>query len=157
MKQFFGSSQRGSLQEATQGLRDPQLIMLMSNPRQFEQHVQELERLFPQVPSIGCIGMSYSTQVIESGVGVVAYSGVTAAANVLEQVSVMPVKYIQRLQQDVKKVSASGQNTICIDFCSGNDACRWWGEPGTAAGYPPTAEYTRMPRSTRWSKTTRAG
>ena len=123
MKQFFGSSQRGSLQEATQGLRDPQLIMLMSNPRQFEQHVQELERLFPQVPSIGCIGMSYSTQVIESGVGVVAYSGVTAAANVLEQVSVMPVKYIQRLQQDVKKVSASGQNTICIDFCSGNDAC----------------------------------
>ena len=88
MKQFFGSSQRGSLQEATQGLRDPQLIMLMSNPRQFEQHVQELERLFPQVPSIGCIGMSYSTQVIESGVGVVAYSGVTAAANVLEQVSV---------------------------------------------------------------------
>ncbi len=123
MKQFFGSSQRGSLQEATQGLRDPQLIMLMSNPRQFEQHVQELEKLFPQVPSIGCIGMSYSTQVIESGVGVVAYSGVTAAANVLEQVSVMPVKYIQRLQQDVKKVSASGQNTICIDFCSGNDAC----------------------------------
>ena len=123
MKQFFGSSQRGSLQEATQGLRDPQLILLMSNPRQFEQHVQELEKLFPQVPSIGCIGMSYSTQVIESGVGVVAYNGVTAAANVLEQVSTMPVKYIQRLQQDVKNISASGQNTVCIDFCSGNDAC----------------------------------
>ena len=123
MKQFFGSSQRGSLQEATQGLRDPQLIMLMSNPRQFEQHVQELEKLFPQVPSIGCIGMSYSTQVIESGVGVVAYSGVTAAANVLEQVSVMPVKYINRLEEDVKKVNASQKDTVCIDFCSGNDAC----------------------------------
>lgn len=124
MKQFFGSSQYGSLQEAVQGLNNPQLIMLMSNPNQFEQHVQELERLYPKVPSIGCIGMSYNTQIVEKGVGIVAYcDGVSVATNVLEQVSTMPVKYIERLQQDVKKVSAAQQNTVCIDFCSGNDAC----------------------------------
>lgn len=124
VKQFFGMSQRGDLKEAVQGLYNPQLIMLMSNSTMFEQHVKELETLFPQVPSIGCIGMCYDTKVAEHGVGVVAFlDGVSAAANVLEQVSVMPVKYIRRLEEDLNRISASQADTICIDFCSGNDAC----------------------------------
>ena len=98
--------------------------LLMSNSSQFEDHVRELEKLYPQVPSIGCIGMCYDTRVAENGVGVVAFQdGVSAAANVLEQVSVMPVKYIRRLEEDLRRVNASQTDTICIDFCSGNDAC----------------------------------
>ena len=124
MRQFFGKSQSGNLQEAVRGLDAPQLIMLLSNSDQFEEHVKKLEQLFPKIPSIGCIGMSYDTKVIEKGVSVVAfYDGVSATANVLEEVSVMPVKYIERLEQDIKKINSSGENTICIDFCSGNDAC----------------------------------
>lgn len=124
MKQFFGMSQRGDLAEAVRGLSRPQFIMLLSNSEQFEAHVRELERLYPGIPSIGCIGMSYDTKIVEKGVGVIAFTdGVTAAANVLESVSVMPVKYINRLEEDVKKVNASQKDTVCIDFCSGNDAC----------------------------------
>ncbi|MCI8921732.1 MAG: hypothetical protein HFE88_07660 [Acutalibacter sp.] len=124
MKQFFGMSQRGNLEEALRGLHAPQFIMLFSNDGQFEKHVEELERRFPGVPSIGCVGMSYQTQVVEKGVGIIAFSnGVRAAANVLEQVSTMPVKHIQRLEADIKAVGGSGENTVCIDFCSGNDAC----------------------------------
>ena len=124
MRQFFGMSQRGELREAVRGLVNPQLILLMSNSSQFEDHVRELEKLYPQVPSIGCIGMCYDTRVAENGVGVVAFQdGVSAAANVLEQVSVMPVKYIRRLEEDLRRVNASQTDTICIDFCSGNDAC----------------------------------
>lgn len=124
MKQFFGMSQSGNLLEAVQGLNNPQLIMLLSNSDQFEAHVKKLEKLFPNVPSIGCIGMSYDNRVVEKGVGIVAfYDGVTAAANVLEEASTMPVKYIKRLEQDVKNVNGTQKDTICIDFCSGNDAC----------------------------------
>ena len=124
MKQFFGMSQRGNLDEALRGLHAPQFIMLFSNDGQFEKHVEELEKRFPGVPSIGCVGMSYQTQVVEKGVGIIAFSnGVRAAANVLEQVSSMPVKHIQRLEADMKAVGGSGENTVCIDFCSGNDAC----------------------------------
>ncbi len=124
MRQFFGMSQSGDLQEAVGGLNHPQLIMLLSNSDQFEAHVKKLEELYPKVPSIGCIGMSYDTRVVEKGVGVVAfYDGVSATANVLEEVSTMPVKYIERLEQDVHKIDAFSDNTICIDFCSGNDAC----------------------------------
>ena len=124
MKQFYGMSQRGSLDEALQGLYNPQFIMLLSNDAQFEEHVQALEKRYPGIPSIGCIGMSYQTGVVEHGVGIIAFSdGVTAAANVLEQVSTMPVKDIQRLERDMQTVGGSSRDTVCIDFCAGNDAC----------------------------------
>ena len=124
MKQFYGMSQRGNLEEALQGLYHPQFIMLLSNESQFEEHVKELERRYPGVPSIGCIGMCYQASVVEHGVGVIAFTdGVDAAANVLEKVSATPVKYIRRLEQDMHRVKGSSRDTVCIDFCTGNDAC----------------------------------
>lgn len=124
MRQFFGMSQRGDLKEAVRGLDNPQMIFLLSNSGQFESHVKKLEGLYPGIPSIGCIGMSYDTKVVENGVGVIAFTdGVAAAADVLENVSTMPVRYIDRLERDVDKVNGSQADTICIDFCSGNDAC----------------------------------
>lgn len=117
-------SESGNLSEAVRGLERPQFIMLMSNSDQFEAHVKALEARYPGVPSIGCIGMSYDTRIVEKGVGVAAFlDGVSATANVLEQVSTMPVKYIRRLEEDLTKVDASSSNTVCIDFCAGNDAC----------------------------------
>ncbi|MCM1119946.1 MAG: hypothetical protein NC543_11390 [bacterium] len=124
MRQFYAMSQRGDLAEATSGLKNPQFIMLLSNSAQFEEHVKALEKLYPGIPSIGCIGMGYDTSVVESGVAVIAFlDGVSAAANVLEQVSTMPVKYIRRLEGDLSKIGGSGRDTVCIDFCTGNDAC----------------------------------
>lgn len=124
MKQFYGMSQNGNLKEAAKGLSNPKLIILMSNAKQFDQHVSELESLFPGVPSIGCIGMSYNTKVVENGVGIAAFTeGVTVVTNVLEEVSTMPVKYIDRLAQDVRKINATPKDTVCIDLCSHNDAC----------------------------------
>lgn len=124
MRQFFGTSRHGNLKEAVQGLGHPQFIMLFSNDGQFDTHVKELEALYPGVPSIGCIGMSYDIRVVERGVSVIAFlDGVHAVANVLEQVSVMPVRYIRRMEEDMKKVEASQRDTVCIDLCSGNDAC----------------------------------
>ncbi len=124
MKQFFGMSASGDIKEAVRGLSNPQFIMLLSNSGQFEANVKALQGIFPKVPSIGCAGMSYSTKIVEKGVGVVAfYDGVSVAVNVLEQASVMPVKYIRRLEKDVETVKASQNDTVCIDFCSGNDAC----------------------------------
>ena len=48
MKQFFGISQSGNLQDAVRGLQNPQLIMLFSNSGQFEEHVKKLEALYPK-------------------------------------------------------------------------------------------------------------
>lgn len=124
VKQTFGKSNSGNLKEAVRGITNPKLLLLMSNADQFEAHVEELERLFPGVPSIGCIGMSYDKSIVEKGVGIVAFSeNIIAAANVIEQVSTMPVKYIERVEQDLRTTGASARDTVCIDLCSGNDAC----------------------------------
>ena len=52
-KQFLGMSQRGNPEEAVRELRRPQFMMLLSNDRQFEDHVRELEKRDPGVPGIG--------------------------------------------------------------------------------------------------------
>lgn len=124
MKQFFGKSQSGNLKEAVQGLHDPKLLILMSNADQFAAHVAELDTLFPGVPSIGCIGICYDTQIVEKGVGIIAFTeNVTVVANVLEEASLMPVKYIERLEKDARQIGANSRDTVCIDLCTGNDAC----------------------------------
>lgn len=124
MKQFFGKSQSGNLKEAVQGLHNPKLLILMSNADQFAAHVAELDALFPGVPSIGCIGICYDTQIVEKGVGIIAFTeNVTVVANVLEEASLMPVKYIERLEKDARQIGANSRDTVCIDLCTGNDAC----------------------------------
>ena len=126
MKQIYRVDKSGNLAQAISEITAPKLLLLMSNNEQFEQHVEELERHFPGVPSIGCIGGSYGGQTVvaDNGVAVIAMEGnLSVVTNVLEQASTMPVKYIGRLEEDINKVAASQNNTICIDFCSGNDAC----------------------------------
>ncbi len=112
------------MDEAVKGLNSPKLIIMMSAPEAFDKNVARLEEKFPGVPSIGCVAMGYSQKVMEKGVVIVGFTdGVTAAANVLEKVSTMPARHIERLEKDIDKVSPGRENTVVIDFCSGNDAC----------------------------------
>lgn len=116
MQESYGTSPSGNLKEAVRGISNPAFLILMSNAEQFETHVAELEELYPGVPSIGCIGMSYQTSVTEKGVSVTAFEGVEAVTDVLEQASIMPVKYISRVEKALQKINASSENTVCIDF-----------------------------------------
>lgn len=50
------------------------------------------------------------------GVSVTAFEGVEAVTDVLEQASIMPVKYISRVEKALQKINASSENTVCIDF-----------------------------------------
>ena len=75
MKESYGTSSSGNLKEAVRGLGNPAFLILMSNAEQLEAHAAELEELYPGVPSIGCIGMSYQTGVTEKGVSVTAFEG----------------------------------------------------------------------------------
>ena len=47
--------------------------------------------------------MSYQTSVTEKGVSVTAFEGVEAVTDVLEQASIMPVKYISRVEEALQK------------------------------------------------------
>ena len=115
MKQFYGSSRSGNLEEAVRGIHDPKLLILMSNANQFEKH-------FPGVPSLGCIGTSYEKNVCAGGVAVTAFTGVEVSTGVLRSVSTMPVRDIKTFEEKLKSVHPEASNTVCIDLCTGNDA-----------------------------------
>lgn len=125
MQQIMGGSKTGNLEEAIKGIENPDfLIMISCDKETFEEKVEQLEALFPQIPSIACVGQSYfDTQVMESGVTVIALKEVKATANVLTNVSTMPLKRIRNLEEDVRKINGNGNNTVCIDLCSSNDEC----------------------------------
>lgn len=88
MKQTYRVDKGGNLTQLLNGINAPKLLLLMSNERQFEQHVKELDERFPGVPSIGCVGGSYGGSVVvaDNGVAVIAMEGnLTVVTNVLEQ------------------------------------------------------------------------
>ncbi len=123
MKTFYGKSNTGSVAEAVSGLSAPKLIIMMSNADKFEANVEALDKLYPDVPCIGCIAMGYDTSVVENGVSITAFtSGVSVATGVMERVSVAPARYIDRIVKDIESVRPGKDNTVIIDFCAGNDA-----------------------------------
>lgn len=123
MKQTYGMSTSGNLTEALQNIREPKALIFMTTDANFEKHTEELQKIFPDVPSIGCVGMSYGGEkTCENGVTVIAMSeGIEAASNVIENLSTMPVKYIHRLMEDISKIQANSRNTVVFDFACGHD------------------------------------
>ena len=123
MKVVYGKSGTGNVEEAVRGISGPKLLIMTSGGDDFEKNVEKLEKLFPGVPSIGCIAMGYDKAVLEKGVAITAFiDGVTVAAGVLENVSVSPARHIDRLIKDVESVHPGRDNTAIIDLCAGNDA-----------------------------------
>ncbi len=123
MKMFNAKNPGGNIEEALKGLSSPKLIIMMSDKKSFEGNVEKLEQLYPGVPSIGCIAMGYDRSICETGVVVAAFTeGVKVAVNVLEKVSTMPARYIDRMKEDLENIKPGKDNTAIIDFCAANDA-----------------------------------
>lgn len=125
MKQFFNESKSGSVSEAIKGLSNPQLIMMFEgNADNFERDVKELEEAFPGVPSVGCLAMGYANSMVDKGIAIIAFcEGVEVQVGMLKEVSKAPVKYIAEMEQKLKALNPGKDDTVCIDFCTGNDAC----------------------------------
>ena len=123
MNQIIGSSESGDLNEALKGITGtPALLMLLSSTDKFTEHCAELKKRFPDVPQIGCKLYFYDSAFHEK-LGVVAFYGVTAVTGVLRNVSKAPITDICSYESNIRKISPGHEDTVCIGFCTGNDAC----------------------------------
>ncbi len=122
MKQTYYKSDNGDLKSILGNVANASLIIMISNGDMFEKHVAELQAKYPNIPSIGTTGHFYSNSLREGGVGLVAMSGIRVATGVLRSVSTMPMRDITEFENNVHKAGANGHNSVCIDFCTGNDA-----------------------------------
>ncbi|WP_408071739.1 FIST signal transduction protein [Butyrivibrio sp. JL13D10] len=123
MKMFNGNSASANVADAVRGLSSPKLIIFTSDADHFEAVTAEIEKKYPGIPSIGCIGMGYNSGMLEKGINITAFTeGVKVKTGVLESVSTMPARYVHRLEKDIEAVKPGKENTAIIDFCAGNDA-----------------------------------
>lgn len=121
MKFTFGSSKKGDVAEALSGIREPAaLFFSVAGEEMLEHAAMEIEKKFPGIPSIGGVGQAYiDKQFFDAGITVTAMKDdVKVVADVLEQASVMPIKYIRRLENAVKAVGGERGRTACFDICS---------------------------------------
>lgn len=121
MKFSYGSSEKGDVSEALKFITAPAaLFFSVAKEDMLEQAAGEIERLFPGVASIGGVGQAYADRKsFEEGITVIAMKeNIKVVADVLEQASVMPIKYIRRLENALNAVGAERGKTACFDICS---------------------------------------
>ncbi len=121
MKYTFGSSKKGDVAEALNGIKEPAaLFFTVADENMLERTAMEIEKIFPGIPSVGGVGQAYiDKQFYDAGITVTAMKdNIKVVADVLEQASVMPIKYIRRLENAVKAVGGERGRTACFDICS---------------------------------------
>lgn len=124
MKQMYGYSRSGDVAQATKGnVVNPRLVIFFCGKQYAESVAAEVEKAFPGVPSIGCVGMCYAgKEVYEDGLLVIGFEGVEAVTGVVDHVGKMPLASIESFQKDVQRIGAGREDTVCVDFTTGNDA-----------------------------------
>ena len=121
MKFVFGHSKSGSVTEALQTVKSPEAILfIVSDEKQLSDAAAQIERAFPGVPCIGGVGQSYAGKTnVDQGISVIGMKEqIRVCADVLEEASRVPAKYIRRLENAFSAVGAQAGNTACFDLCS---------------------------------------
>lgn len=121
MRFLFGNSKNGNVAEALKSIQAPEaLLFIVSDEQMLAEAAMQIEMAFPGVPSIGGVGQSYAGKVtVDQGIAVIGMKDqIKVAADVLEQASLMPAKYIRRLEHAFEAVDAQEGNTACYDLCS---------------------------------------
>ena len=121
MKFVYGSSKTGSVSEALKNVREPSaLFFSVASEDMLGRVALEIEKAFPGVASIGGVGQAYiDREFFDTGITVIAMKGtIRVVADVLEEASVMPIKYIRRLENAVREVGGEPGKTACFDICS---------------------------------------
>ncbi len=141
MKFAYGSSRTGNVAEALKNIVAPAaLFFSVASEDLLAPAAAEIEKAFPGVASIGGVGQAYiDKQFFDAGITVTAMKDdIKVVADVLEQASVMPVKYIRRLENAVKAVGGEKGRTACFDICSAGADVR---AVTTLSGYLGRAGY----------------
>lgn len=123
MKQTYGYSKNSDTEQALKGIGNPKAIIFFVDKANAERSADEIHKRFPDAVSIGCVGESYAGKsAYEDGLLVIGYEGVDAVGGIIENVGTMPLASIEAFKEDVLKIKAGNENTVCVDFTTGNDA-----------------------------------
>lgn len=126
MRTFIGTGQgnpREAVKKATQGLDSPSMILFMAPYDMAGEAAALLLEAYPNVPTIGTIGTKFvNGQVGDDNLAVLAFfEDVKAACGVITDISKCPVAFVGEIKKKMSEVSASRENTVCIEYCTGSE------------------------------------
>ncbi len=118
------SSPQAAVAQATGSLKEPMGIIFMSDYDRFGEIAKLLSEKYPNADIIGTAGTVYHGSLIgdRSILVVTAITGdASVSANVIEDLSKGPLRDVYRLADSIKKVAPRQDDTVCIEFCTGNE------------------------------------
>ena len=126
MRGFVGIGQSDNIetaiQEATSGLKNADLLVLVSPFTKAEKAAQLLSEKYPAIPMIGTTGASIAKgETSDQQIMVVAFAGVTVACGIMDNISKAPVTSIKDFETALRSVDGTPDNTICMEFITGNE------------------------------------
>lgn len=123
MKQNAIISQNGNIDEILPKINNPNLLIYITTEENLLKHTEEIKKNYPNIPSIGFVAIGYEeNKTCEKGLTVISFTdNIEVCTNVIEDIDKYPIKYIRRLENDLKTINAESSNTVCFDICTGYD------------------------------------
>lgn len=128
MKAFIGKGKgkgrtKAALDEAVKGLKAPGALLFITSYSALAETAALLAARYPGIPSIGTSG--YGLADGEAGEDMLVVVGLFEDARVscgiIQNVSKCPVASIGELEKKIAEVAPGKENTVCIEFCTGNE------------------------------------
>lgn len=111
-----------NLEDSLKELSSAELVVLMAPSAAFEQSVGIIKNTIPDVPNIGVCGQGYyQLNDCPENIIVVGFLECQAVVDVIPEAT-KPILSVRKLMDNVKDIQGNADNTVCLDFTTGNDS-----------------------------------
>ncbi len=122
MKQTVRVCDRSGYAGALRELSASKLVLLMAPSSVFDECVEMMGQILPDVKNIGVCGQGYAgLQDHPQDIILIGYDECEAIADVITDVT-KPILSVEKLDQNLNAIQATAKNTVCLDFTTGNDS-----------------------------------
>ncbi len=114
---------KAAVDEAALRIKQANLIIMLSSYGQLEEGAKLVKEKFPDVPLMGTSATTYySKDSSDSRLILIAFGqDAIAQVGLVSQLSTAPMVDIPALEDKLKKIVPGKEDTVCIEFCTGNE------------------------------------
>lgn len=122
MKQTVKICKPNQLKDSLKTVSSSDLVILIAPSGIFDQSVNELNNVIPNVPNIGVCGQGYSQlEDHPEDIMLISFNDCSAIVDVIPDVS-RPILSTESIIKHVNNIKGNKNNTVCLDFTTGNDS-----------------------------------
>ncbi|MBR6268400.1 MAG: FIST C-terminal domain-containing protein [Selenomonadaceae bacterium] len=113
-----------SLEVVAESVESPQMLLFYSRPGTLEQAAAFFADRFPDIPTLGICSTSVVCNgvVDEPDILLMSFDDeYRIACGLIRDLSQCPVQHVFQFQKDVESVGAGDEDTVCLEYCTGNE------------------------------------